>query len=177
MTNFNIQEVSSPEDRNKLHKLFNDNITYLLPDAIPNASYDSIVMPTMFIATDSKTKDVAGGIYTSIPNPVFHEALIGGNIYTPHKDKIRFLDYIAVDSKHRKNNLGTTLLKKVEDDLRSQGIKILYGEGEINGMRFKELKRFYEVNGYTVVGSSNLPKFYDLDWSTSGIPFYFYKNL
>lgn len=138
ITDFSIEDkqrykiIESYESIEKYDRISNDRIKIFNEENAIDENFEE----KMFVALDGDT-------------------FVGGIVIEIYKDSI-YTDLLSVNSEYRGNNVGSNLMKIVDDIARSRNIDYL----DVGTTEF-QAKPFYEKKGYKVVlTKENCPKGY-----------------
>ncbi|MFO6453399.1 MULTISPECIES: GNAT family N-acetyltransferase [unclassified Aeromicrobium] len=179
-----ITLASTNEQRAEVQELFERVFVGIEDNAVPVIEHDYLyaaLVPQIHdetgrllaAAMSCRTQIAAGAIMASRAGlPDAHGVL-------PLIDKHSELDLVTVDPTHRNQGLGSKLLRYLEAELASRGVRAWFGNVTAN-LEVDRLRNFYKSHGFNVLPDFEpLPPLLGRNWTmpNSAKPqFFFYKR-
>lgn len=165
--------ISSPvtyEEKIAIQSLFYDNIWAVArypkeSVRIVDTIWNSPTAEALLLQAHDSTGLLVGAVSVSLP-AIVGAAKRGWMLAPKHlqiSNKVRNLDFIAVDRHYRNNKIAAALLGELEEMLRKQGVVVLFG-GVEDDLNEQLLRTFFRSLNYQV--TEELPPFFGLDWRT-----------
>lgn len=178
---YGIAESSTARD--EVQQFLSKNVGFdIAPNAIPRPEHDATYAPLVAGARDDE--ELVGAALSCRAQVCVTAAMLRYRSpfgdYTVAKDRHSELDLMAVTPRVRSKGVGSELIRLLERDLRSRGVRFWFGN-MTDDSDLRALIRFYERNGFTVLAKGEpIPSFMGLTWTLPNAPVperYFWKKL
>ncbi|MCV7289199.1 MULTISPECIES: GNAT family N-acetyltransferase [Mycobacteriaceae] len=183
-----IQLANNDAERQEVLDFFLKIFDDIDSNAVPMTAHDDLYRPLVVQYRDNASGRLVGAALSCRAQVAAGSALMikrgaqlpPANDYSAVLDRHSELDLMGVAPEARNQGIGTQMLSYLEKRLRSQGVRVWFGN-VTSDLEVDRLRKFYASHGFTVLDTGQpLPPFLGRTWiSPSAIPpaYYFYKKL
>lgn len=169
-----ITKATTDSERQEVLEHFLRTFNDIAPDAVPMSRYDDIYAPIV-IADRNSSGEILGAALScrsQVAAAPLAAKLRGVSSmrsdYTPVLSKHSELDLISVIPEQRGQGVGSRLIKYLQRELGSRGVKVWFGH-ITSDLEVDRLRSFYKSHGFKLTeGGQPLPPLLGRTWVAPG---------